>query len=189
MIYLKLFFVFFKIGLFAFGGGYAMIPLMYDSIQTFDIMTTEEFSNLLAVAQITPGAMGLNAATYFGYATAGIPGAIIASMSVIFPSLIIIFLIAHFYDKYIHNRVIEGILQGIRPVTIGLLATSIIFVGESSLFKASFSLENIMEYGYYYVNLVPVCIFVGVFILNGKFKVNSIILIISSGLLGSLLLK
>lgn len=185
---LTLFYVFFRIGLFSFGGGYAMLPFMYESFQSFNVMDAEEFSNLLALSQITPGAIGLNAATYVGYATAGVPGAIVASFAVILPSIIIIFIVAHFYDKYMKSKIVEGIFSGIRPVTVGLLAASIVFVGESSLFVADFTISNILEYGVRYISIIPLCFFIVALVLRGKFKINPIIIILVAGIAGAFLL-
>ena len=185
---LTLFYVFFRIGLFGFGGGYAMLPFIYESVQSFGFMDTEEFSNLLAVSQITPGPIALNAATYVGYSSSGILGGAVASFAVILPSLIIICIIVHFYNKYLESRIVEGIFTGIRPVTVGLLASAIVFIGESSLFKAELSISNILEYGYRYINIIPLCIFLAVILLNGKFKLNPIIIMILSGLVGAFFL-
>ena len=185
---LTLFYVFFRIGLFGFGGGYAMLPFIYESVQKFGFMDNAEFSNLLAVSQITPGPIALNAATYVGYSTSGILGGIVASLAVILPSLIIICIIAHFYDKYLESKIVEGIFTGIRPVTVGLLTSAVIFIGESSLFKADFTISNILEYGYRYINIIPLCIFIVVIFLHGKFKLNPIIIMILSGLVGAFLL-
>ena len=185
---LTLLYVFFRIGLFGFGGGYAMLPFIYESVQSFGLMDADEFSNLLAVSQITPGPIALNAATYVGYSTAGIAGGVIASIAVILPSLIFICLIAHFYERYLESKIVAGIFTGIRPVTVGLLASAIIYIGESSLFKADFSISNILEYGYRYINIIPLCIFIIVVFLHGKFKTNPIVLIILSGLTGAFLL-
>ena len=185
---MTLFYVFFKIGLFAFGGGYAMLPIMYESVQVLGFADIHEFANLLAVAQISPGALGINAAMLVGYNTSGVLGAIVASISVMLPSLIIIFVIARFYDKYKKSRIVEGIVEGIRPVTIGLIAASIIFVGKSSLFITDFTISNIMDYGYRFFNVIPLCIFAVALVLNGKFKLNPVIILILSGLVGAFLL-
>ena len=185
---LTLAYVFLRIGLFSFGGGYAMLPMMYESVQSFGFISTEEFNNLLAISQVTPGPLGLNLTTYVGYTTAGIPGAFVSSMSLMLPPIIIVLLVAHFHEKYVDNKVIEGIFSGIRPVTIGLLGSAVIFVGSSSLFKAEFSITNIMDYGYEYINIIPLCIFLVVLVLFGKFKINPIIILVLAGTAGALLL-
>ena len=93
MIYLHLFYIFFKVGIFGFGGGYAILPMIYQEIQTFGIVTPEDFSNLVALSQVTPGPIAINAATYVGYKAAGLGGAAMATFAVSLPSFLLIVLV------------------------------------------------------------------------------------------------
>ena len=93
MIYLYLFTVFFRIGIFSFGGGLAMLPLIFQSVQSFGIMSAHEFSNLVALSQVTPGPIAVNAATYVGFNYAGIPGAAVATLGVCVPSFILVLIV------------------------------------------------------------------------------------------------
>ncbi|MEG0156706.1 MAG: chromate transporter, partial [Anaerovoracaceae bacterium] len=104
MSYVYLFTIFFRIGLFGFGGGVAMLPLIFQSVQTFGIMDTEEFSNLVALSQVTPGPIAVNAATYVGQAYAGFWGAAVATISVALPSFIIILVVMKFLEKYKESK-------------------------------------------------------------------------------------
>jgi chromate transporter len=96
----QLFFVFFKLGLFSFGGGYAMLPLIYQEIQKFGMMDPTEFSNLVAISQMTPGPIAVNAATYVGFKAAGVLGSAVATLAVSLPAFVIIILVAHFLQKF-----------------------------------------------------------------------------------------
>lgn len=136
MIYLQLFYIFFKVGLFGFGGGYAILPMIYQEIQTFGILSAEEFSNLVALSQVTPGPIAINAATYVGYRAAGVGGAAVATVAVSLPALILVTWITLVLQKFRNSQWINQVLKGIRPATIGLIASAFIFFG-----KAAFWIE------------------------------------------------
>ena len=130
-----LYLLFAKIGLFTFGGGYAMIPLFQDELVVkHAFISPEEFANMVALAQVTPGPVGLNAATYIGYRQMGVIGAVAGTLGVITPSLILVTLAAVFLLAFRRNRRIQDILYGIRPATLGLIAAAVIFFAESSVF-------------------------------------------------------
>lgn len=124
MIYLKLFFEFFKIGLFTFGGGYAMIPLVRDAVIGNNWLTLDEFYDFIAVTESTPGSLAVNMATYIGSVNGGILGSIVATLGVILPSFIIILLIAILLKKITNNKYLNYFLQGIKPVIIGLILST-----------------------------------------------------------------
>jgi len=126
MIYLQLFITFFKIGLFTFGGGYAMISLIHNEVvvkhQWIDAST---FTDIIAISQMTPGPIGINSATYVGYSvTESVWGAAVATFAVSLPSFIIIFLIAYLYKQFKKSHWFEAALKGIRPVVLGLIASA-----------------------------------------------------------------
>jgi len=132
-----LYLLFAKIGLFTFGGGYAMIPLFQDELVVrHAFISPEEFANMVALAQITPGPVGLNAATYIGYRQMGLAGALAGTLGVATPSLILVTLAAVFFLAFRRNRRIQDILYGIRPATLGLIAAAVIFFAESSVFTS-----------------------------------------------------
>lgn len=132
MIYLKLFFVFAKIGLFGFGGGMAMLPMIYQGAKTFDLMSADEFSNLVAISQVTPGPIAVNAATYVGFNCAGFPGAFVATLGVALPSFILVLLACYFINKFKNSMAIDGAFTGIRPVTVGLIGAAVIMMGQTA---------------------------------------------------------
>ena len=130
-----LFLLFAKIGFFTFGGGYAMIPLFQDELVTArGLLSPAEFANLIALAQITPGPVGLNAATYIGMNQAGLPGAIAGTLGVTMPSLTIGLLVAFALKRFQNMACVRGAMKGIRPVTLGLIAAAILFFADTSLF-------------------------------------------------------
>lgn len=125
MIYLQLFFEFFKIGLFAIGGGLVTVPFLFDLSEAYDWFTVKELTDMIAIAESTPGPIGVNMATYAGLNAAGILGGIIATIGLVTPSVIVIIMICRLMNKYQCNRRVHTVLEGIRPAVMAL----IIFVG------------------------------------------------------------
>lgn len=121
MIYLELFYTFFKIGLFTFGGGYAMIPLIKQEIIGKGWMTEDLMLKFLAVSESTPGSFAVNISTFIGEAKGGILGAIMATLGVVLPSFIIILIVYQFYKRFITNRYVLAFMDGIRAVVVGLI--------------------------------------------------------------------
>jgi chromate transporter len=124
MIFWQLFISFFKVGLLGFGGGLAIVRLIYDSIQPFLDMSQETFANIVAISQITPGPLAVNTATYVGYEAAGIGGAAAATFGVILPAFIIVSLVCRTIQKFRDSKIVNGALAGIRPATMGLIAAA-----------------------------------------------------------------
>lgn len=125
MIYLKLFFSFFQVGLFSIGGGYATLPLIQEQVvNTNHWLSMREFTDVITISQMTPGPVAINSATFVGIRIAGIPGALIATFGCIFPSCVIVMIVAYFYYKYRQLTVIQGILSGLRPAVVGLIAAA-----------------------------------------------------------------
>ena len=184
---LFLFSVFFRIGIFNFGGGLAMLPLIFQSVQDFGIMTAEEFSDLVAISQITPGPIAVNAATYVGYIYAGLPGAFAATLGVCLPSFVLMLVVMKFMDKFKESRGMQGALDGIRPVTVGLIAAATFFIGDNILVKGDIiDLKLITDFSSY-INIIPIGIFAATLILAGKFKMNPIVICIAMGVTGAIL--
>lgn len=126
MIYWQLFVSFFKVGLLGFGGGLAIVRLIYDSIQSFVDMTPEMFANIVAVSQVTPGPLAVNTATYVGYETAGIGGAASATFGVILPAFIIVSIVVRMIQQFRSSRAVRGALAAIRPATMGLIGAAVV---------------------------------------------------------------
>lgn len=126
MIFWRLFLSFFKVGLLGFGGGLAIVRLIYDSIQPFVTMTSEEFANIVAISQITPGPLAVNTATYVGYVTAGIAGAASATFGVILPAFIIVSIVVRLIQQFKSSKYVQGALAAIRPATMGLIGAAVV---------------------------------------------------------------
>lgn len=123
---LKLFLGFLQVGLFTFGGGYASLPLVKQQIVQGGWMAPEEFTDLLAISQMTPGPIAINTATFVGLKTAGVPGALVASFSFILPSVVIVSLLAYLYRRYSELPVVQNALAGVRPAATGLILAAAI---------------------------------------------------------------
>ena len=182
MLLLKLFFAFIQVGMFSVGGGYAAIPLIQEQIVTIHhLMTIEEFSDLIKVAEMTPGPISINSATFVGMRIAGIPGVLLCSIGCIIPSFIICLTLAHFYYKYRTVSGVQVVLGSLRPAVVALIASagaSILMLG---LFQAE--LKDVVLGNLRYIELV---IFVVALFLLRKFKLNAITIILGSGVVGTI---
>ncbi len=133
MIYLELFYNFFMTGLFSIGGGLATLPFLYDLSDKTGWFTHEELANMLAVSESTPGAIGINMATYTGFEVASVPGAFAATFGLIAPGIIVILIVAKILEKFKRNRYIQQGLYGLRAASIGLIAAAGLSVVQISL--------------------------------------------------------
>ena len=122
MIYLQLFFEFFKTGLFAVGGGMATLPFLYDMADKTNWFTSAQLADMIAVSESTPGPIGVNMATYVGYTTAGIWGGLVATLALVMPSVIIIVIISSFLKSFRENKYVDAAFYGLRPASTGLIA-------------------------------------------------------------------
>ena len=182
---LKLAYVFFKVGLFGFGGGYAILPMIFQEIQKFGMMSAAEFSNLVALSQMTPGPIAINASTYVGYKAAGMAGAIVATLAVIVPSFIIINIVIAFLNKFRTSPVITAVLRGIKPATVGLIASAVIFFSQTSIFKEGISISEIVKKPLDYISLPAVFIFALTILLTKKFKIGPITMTVLAAVIGA----
>ena len=133
MILLRLFFEFFKIGLFSVGGGMATLPFLSDMADKTGWFDYAQIADMLAVSESTPGPIGINMATYVGYTTAGIPGALVASVGIIVPGIALVLLITAILDKFSNNIYVEGAFYGLRPASVGLITAAGVLVVKISL--------------------------------------------------------
>ncbi|MGN0160622.1 MAG: chromate transporter [Lachnospiraceae bacterium] len=183
MLLLKLFFSFIQVGLFSVGGGYAAIPLIQEQIVNIHgLMTMEEFSDLITVAEMTPGPISINSATFVGMRLAGIPGVLLCSIGCIIPSFCICLTLAHFYYKYRTVSGVQVVLGSLRPAVVALIGSagaSILMLGlfQTNIFSAALSNLRIVEL---------VIFLVALFILR-KYKASAISIILGSGVVGTLI--
>lgn len=187
MIYLTLFAAFLRIGFFGYGGGLAMLPLLYQSVQQFGFMPVEEFSDLLAISQVTPGPIIINAATYVGVHAAGIGGAVCATIGVMLPSFVIMLIVSRFLQRFNDSRILQGAFAGIRPVTIGLIASAALFVGQGVIVSGEVLSREWLEQGLGYVNLPAAGIMVLTILLMAVFRLKPVCVMLSMAALGGVL--
>ncbi len=187
MIFLNLFWTFFKIGAFTFGGGYAMLPLIQAEVLNKSWMSAEEIVDFIAVSESTPGPFAINTATYVGTIMGGetsgflggLFGAFCATLGVVLPSFIIILMVAKIYEKFNKSLLVKGMMKGLKPAVIGLIASAVLSIGQTA-FSLNFS--NILAS----FNVEFYCAF-AIFILASVLifkKVNPIIVILISAILG-----
>ncbi len=182
MIYLILFAEFFKIGLFTFGGGYAMIPLVKEVVLKYEWLTELQFLDFLGVCESTPGPIAINMATYVGSTQAGLLGSILATIGVVLPSFIIILLVATILKKFIQNKYFQAFLNGVKPVVVGLIISAGLMrvlkvIGFSSIKNFDLSLVSIITFSFL---AVVYCLVKYVF----KKKYNTILFILTSAVAG-----
>ena len=136
MIYLQLFIEFFKIGLFAVGGGLATIPFLMELPEKYNWYTKADMASMIAISESTPGPVGVNMATYAGYNAAGVLGGIVATLSLVLPSLIVITIIARILAEFRKNPYVNSAFWSIRPAVTGLIATAVVGIFQTSLFTS-----------------------------------------------------
>lgn len=190
MIYLKLWFTFLKIGLFSFGGGYAMIPMIEKEIEKNGWLSAAEFFDIIAIAEMTPGPIAVNSATFVGYKAAGFLGGLFATIGVSIPSLVLILIISRYFFKFQNHPLNTTMFYGIRPVIAGLITTAAFFVAETAIFKDEFSMDLLIKIFYQpleVINIESIFIFFISLIALKKFKLHPILTIALSGVLGILL--
>ncbi len=191
MIILLLFWTFFKIGLFSFGGGYAMIPLVETEIEKNSWISGKEFADVIAISQMTPGPIAVNTATYVGAKVSGVLGSLSATIGVALPSFILIVIIAHFFIQFKESKVVESVLRGIRPVTTGMIFSAVIFMSQTSIFKSEISFDLLkslligrLSNSDNIIDIWSVVVFFIILVSIIKFKVHPITAVVLSAVLG-----
>lgn len=134
MIYIRLFWEFFKTGLFSVGGGMATLPFLYAMSAKTGWFTTAQLADMVAVSESTPGPIGVNMATYVGFTTAGIPGSLAATIGLVTPSVIVILLIARVLQQFRQNKYVDAAFYGLRPCSVGLIAAAGLLVAKMAFF-------------------------------------------------------
>jgi chromate transporter len=189
MVFLLLFYTFFKIGLFGFGGGYAMLSMIQGEVVTkYHWLTTSQFTDIVAISQMTPGPIGINTATYVGYSSVvnagfspavGILGSALATFSVVLPSFILMFTITRLLIKYRESNLVDTMFSLLRPTVVGLIAAAALIL----MTRENFSAPDINPWQFY----ISVYLFAAAFIGTQFFKINPIRMIVLCGLAGLLL--
>lgn len=171
----NLFIEFFKIGLFAIGGGLVTIPFLYNLSEKTNWFSTTQISDMIAISEATPGPLGVNMATYTGFLTNGITGGITATLGLITPSIIVIIIISKVLDKFGENKIVKKIFYGLRAGVIALILLAGIDILKEALFTSNFSLKTF-----------ETIMFLALFILLQKTKLHPVLFIFISGIIGGI---
>lgn len=183
MIYLELFWSFFQIGLFSIGGGYAAMPLIqHQVVDLHPWLTMTQFGDIMTIAEMTPGPIAINSATFVGTQVAGIFGAIVATVGCVLPSCVIVLTLAYVYYRFRSLKTVQGVLSGLRPAVIAMIASAAV-----SLLIMSFYGERTLPADLSGINYISVVIFLAGFFVLRKWKVNPICVMMGAGAAGILL--
>lgn len=184
---LKLVLVFFKIGMFCFGGGYAMIPLIQDEIVSNNWLSVDEFFDIIAITEITPGPIAVNSATFVGQRVAGILGSLCATIGVVLPSVILILIVCHFFFKFNQSPIKRAAFYCIRPAVSGMILAAAFSVAETSIFKGALTLASLQQL---FTNITAVIDFKSLFVFGAslalllKTKINPMLVLVLSAVAG-----
>lgn len=189
MLFLQLFITFFQIGLFGFGGGYGMLSLIQSEVvRHYEWMTSSEFTDIVAISQMTPGPIGINSATYCGYTTiynagygdgVAVLGSLIATFALVLPSFILMILISRLFMKHMNHPRVQAIFAGLRPAVVGMLAAAALLLCTKENFSSPD--ENPWQF------FVSLLLFGSTFVGTKLFKVNPIKMIVLAGVAGLVL--
>ncbi len=184
MIYFELLWSFVQIGLFSFGGGYAVLPLIQQQVITqHHWLTVKEFTDVVTISQMTPGPIALNAATFVGMRAAGFPGAVVATVGCALPTALLALIVGHAYFKYRSLDLMQGIFSGLRPAVVSLIATA----GLSLLLLSFFGTDTPALSALAQVDWKAVGIFAVCLIVLRRFKANMILVLLAAGAAGAVL--
>ena len=173
MIYWQLICVYLKIGVFGFGGGYAMLSLIqFEIVERYHWLTLQQFTDVVTISQTTPGPIGINSATYIGYTVTGnIWGAVIATVAVCLPSFLMVLFISYFFVKFKNNKYVNAAMSGLLPMSVALIGAAALLLMNK---------DNFIDYK-------SILIFVAAFFLTWKYKVHPILMILLAGVMGFIL--
>lgn len=190
MIFLSLFLTFLQIGLFGFGGGYGMLSLIQsETVVRHTWLTSAEFTNIVAISQMTPGPIGINSATYCGYTAVrnagygelmGVLGSATATLALVLPSFVIMVLVCRMFMKYIHSQPVQSVLSGLRPAVVGLIGAAALLLMNAENFSSP--LQNPWQFG------VSIALFVATYVGTQTLKINPIRMIAWAAFAGLMLL-
>lgn len=180
MIYLELFWSFFQIGLFSIGGGYAAMPLIQEQVvQAHPWLTMTQFADIMTVAEMTPGPIAVNSATFVGIQVAGFPGALAATFGCIFPSCVIVMALAWAYYRFRGLKVIQGILAGLRPAVVAMIASAGLSLFFMAIYGRQSLPENVLD-----GDVCALAIFLAAFLFLRLRKPSPVLVIALSGMAG-----
>lgn len=178
----RLYFIFFKVGLFTIGGGLAAIPLLQEEVLLRNWLTNQQFADMIAVSESTPGPIGANVATYVGYSQFGILGSVIATIGLVTPSVIIIMIIAKYVMSYRENKYVDGVFMGLRPAVTGIILAAAVSIALISL--VDLSRYNQFQDIWKIFNIKEIVMFAVFMYATNKWKHHPIFYIVIAGVIG-----
>ena len=190
--------LFIKYGLLSFGGGYVLVMLfIHDLVEKYKLLTSSEFANLLAIAQMTPGPIGINTATYVGYQTNGILGGVTATIGLLTPAVFLVLTASYFFKKWEKSKTVQGLLYGMRPATLGLIISAVLIFANIAIFTTPVTIDNVKlwltnspEVGSFGIRIIPLAIAITSGIVLAKYKkINIIYIIAAAALLGACFIR
>ncbi len=186
MLFLELFYTFLKIGMFSFGGGYGMLSVIQGEVVVrHGWLSASEFTDIVAVSQMTPGPIGINSATYVGYTAVlnsgaqewlAVIGSLVASFAVMLPSIVLMLLVSRFFMKYSRHRSVEDVFKALRPAVVGLIASAALLLMTKENFGSP--VDASLQFG------VSVALFVAAFVAMKFFKISPILILLLAGIFG-----
>lgn len=180
MIYLQLFWSFFQIGLFSFGGGMAAMPLIQNQVVVLHgWLSLAEFTDLITISEMTPGPIAVNSATFVGTRIAGMGGALVSTLGCILPSCFIVLLLACLYSRYNEMVVIRGVLAGLRPTVVALILSAGLSILVLSFWGTDGFTGNVTS-----IDFIAIALFAAGLFLLRRFKLNPILIMLGSGVIG-----
>lgn len=195
IFYIYLLFV--KYGLLSFGGGYVLVTLfIHDLVEKYQLLTAGEFANLLAIAQMTPGPIGINTATFVGYKTFGILGGVAATAGLLTPAIFLIITAVYYFRKWEKSPIVQGMLSGMRPAALGLILSAVLIFANIAIFTAPLTASNVKAWiaqapdtGSFGIRIIPLLLAVLSAIALGRYKVKIIYIIAASALIGGFFIR
>jgi chromate transporter len=186
MIFLELFYAFLKIGLFSFGGGYGMLSVIQNEVVEHHAwLTASEFTDIVAVSQMTPGPIGINSATYVGYTAVfnatgseelAVVGSLAASLAVMLPSIVLMLIVSRYFMKYSKHSLVESVFKVLRPAVVGLIASAALLLMTEENFGSP--TETPLQF------CVSVALFIAAFVAMKFYKVSPILILVLAGIFG-----
>ena len=202
---ISLYLLFVKYGLLSFGGGYVLITLfIHDLVDKYRFLSNEEFANLLAISQMTPGPIGINTATYIGFKVGeanggilnGVLTGLITTAGLLTPAIFLVLFATFYFKKWEHSRVVQGLLYGMRPATLGLICSAVLIFANIAIFTTPVTAGNVRAWitgaeaaGSFGIRIIPLMIAALSALMLWRFKVNVIYIIAAAALIGALFIR
>ncbi len=196
MSLLSLYLLFIKYGLLSFGGGYVLVTLfIHDLVEKYHLITAGEFADLLAIAQMTPGPIGINTATFVGYQTGGIIGGLVATGGLLTPAIFLVLLASYYFKRWENSPIVKGMLYGMRPATLALIFSAVLIFANVAIFAVPLDVDTVRTWlagdasAELRVRVLPLMIAVASAVTLSRFKINIVYIIAAAAIIGALFIR